>query len=330
MWGNFFKKNIIPSFDKPKPVNVDKIDQSFDLLRSTTAEVSAAAISAAKVLQDRLVASEHRFYRTIDSIEDFVLVKNGKGQWCTLNKFGQRIYGFHHAEYKGKTDLELAEMFPRLAKILKSCAESDVTVWESGEALRFETTVPCLKKCYDLDIIKTPTYYPDGTRREMIVVGRDMTEIKEKSKREKACFTALNSASDAIIIIDHRARIFFCNDKFLALFKLNNYQDTINKPLYDIIPDFPQYKYMWETVRANNIWVDSCPLKTLKIEDRPCECPHRLPTCVPESCLTHKMHINVLPMMNGAPVPIYYICTFKIGCALLPPPIRSPYYETSV
>ena len=103
--------------------------------------------------------------------------------------------------------------------------------------------------------------------------------------RQQACFGALNEASDSVAFIDNDANIFFCNDQFVKTFGYLCYRQIINRPLSEIVPDFTKYNEMWDVVRDNHPWV--------------------------KRCAKMKMKISVVPIMNGQPHPIYYICTFK-------------------
>lgn len=281
---NLFNKSTIPEFVQTS-IDIGAIDRSFEQLRLTAAGVSIAAVEAAKVLEERLEDSEYRFFQTINSIEDLVLIKDHEGRWKTLNRYGKHIFGFTGCEYLNKTDSELIYLFPNLKKALEKYSITDEEVWKSGVAARFELKIPCESGIYYFDCVKTPTY-DNGVPKELIIVGRDVTEVHMRSKREKACFSALNSASDAIVILDHNSNIFFCNDQFLSAFQLEDYQQAVGKQLTSLI-DITDFDYVWNEVQKNRTLTFQCP----KINKS----------------------INIIPMMNGQPKPIYYICTFRVA-----------------
>lgn len=105
--------------------------------------------------------------------------------------------------------------------------------------------------------------------------------LRMLNQRMKACFHALNSASDVIIILDSRGDIFFCNDMFINTFNLPDYTSCVGQPLEDVVGKLP--KRMWSLVQNNKIWKGKCD----------------------------GYDINIIPIMNGEPKPIYYTCTFK-------------------
>jgi PAS domain S-box-containing protein len=265
-------------------IDTCRLDSSLTLLRTTTIELSEAAVSAASVLQDRLRDSEFRFNSTIDHITDLVIIKDGDGKWKTMNRLGQEVFGWLHGEFYDKTDDQLAEEFPRFKDTMALCTKTDNIAWETSLSHRAEERVPSCSKDYLFDVIKTPVFHSDGTRKELIVIGRDVTEIREKQQRTKACFQALNSASDMIVIVDTSRRVFFCNDEFVERLNLTSYNDVVGERMQDVVPTISNVDEMWNTVESNQVWGGTAGSFTL----------------------------NILPVMNGAPKPIYYVCTLKV------------------
>lgn len=267
---------------QPAQIDVSQLDHSMNLLRSTAEEVSQAAVCAAKTLEEQLQFAELRFNSTIDHITDLVIVKDHAGRWKKLNKIGQEAFGWWHGEFYDKTDAELAQTFPHFKPTLDQCQLTDKQTWECRKSYRIEETIPDGVHYRVFDVVKTPVFNDDGTPKELIVIGRDVTEIREKQRRTKACFHALNSASDVIAIVDKQFNIFFCNDKFTEAFGLHDYNTCVGKPLENVVGKNVS-KSMWKTVQQNKTW-------TGKFDN---------------------YQLTVLPMMNGEPKPIYYVCTFK-------------------
>lgn len=271
-----FKQHI--EFEK------DRLEGSLQLLKKTTDEVSVAAVNAAVVLEQQLRDIECRFYSIIDIIDDLIIVKDGIGRWKALNKVGQELFGWYHGEYYNKTDHKLIALFPQMKDTLSKCILTDNAAWDLGRSNRGEEYITFGNSHRILDVIKTPVFNTDGTRKELIIVGRDMTEIIEKQRRNKACFHAMNSASDGIVIIDSKARIVFSNDEFNRRFGINDYEKILNKKMIDVLPWLVKYDDIWQQARKN---------KSIKIATE------------------EAGDILVMPMMNGLPKPIYFICTFK-------------------
>lgn len=277
----WLRKPVPTLSDDSTSIDIAQLDRSMHLLRTTTAEVSQAAVNAARTLEEQLQWAEFRFNSTIDHIDDLVIVKDGSGRWKTLNKIGQDAFGWHHGEYYDKTDLELAEAYPRYKATLLFCHKTDEIAWEMQKSFRVEEIIPDGTNQLIFDVVKTPVFNDDGTPKELIVIGRDVTESREKQRRMRACFHALNSASDVIAIIDKHGRIFFCNDRFTDAFGVVDYNSCVSQKLEDVVG--PIHPDMWETVQKNIAWTGPFGIYNL----------------------------NVFPMMNGEPKPIYHVCTFK-------------------
>jgi PAS domain S-box-containing protein len=274
--------------------DLKKLNDVSKMLKNTVSAVAEAAVEATRVLEERLRETEYRFFSTIDAIDDFVIIKDGYGRWKTVNKAGQEIFGWIHGEYYEKTDLQLARLFPLFTEALSMCAESDENAWEHKKTLRVQECIPYGiggHKCFD--ILKTPIFDEFGKRKEMIIVGRDITEELEKNRRMKASFIALNSISDLIIILDFRGNIFFCNDAFLITFNICSYESIVGKHVCDIL-NIPGFDEMWELISHNQKWDGECSGDSLYGENR-----------------ILSQDISVTPMMNGMPYPIYYICTLR-------------------
>jgi PAS domain S-box-containing protein len=276
--------NADTAFKQHIELEKDRLEASLQLLKKTTDEVSIAAVNAAIVLEQRLRDTEHRFYSTIDTIDDLVIIKDGDGRWKTVNKIGQELFGWYHGEHYNKTDRELIALFPQMKDTLSKCILTDDAAWDLGRSNRGEEYITFGNSYRILDVIKTPVFNADGTRKELIIIGRDMTEIIEKQRRNKACFHAMNSVSDGIVIIDSKARIVFSNDEFNRRFGINDYEKILNKKMIDVLPWLTKYDDIWQHARNN----DSIKIATEEAGD-----------------------ILVMPMMNGLPKPIYFICTFK-------------------
>ena len=262
----------------------NRLESSLQMLKRTTDDVSVAAVNAAVALEQQLKDSEYRFFSTIDMIDDIVIVKDGSGRWKTLNKTGQLLYGWSNLEYYRKTNCELVALFPHLKEILGKCTKTDGMAWEAGHAVHIEEHIIHDNKHKILHVVKTPVYNKDGSRKELIVVARDITEMVEKQRRNRACFHAMNSVSDGIVIIDAKMHVIFSNDTFNDKFGITDYRAVINKRICDILPWMSKYSSIWATAKKNI---------TVTFQSN------------------EAGNIIITPMMNGKPEPIYFICTFK-------------------
>ncbi len=284
----FFSKSSPPPINElPMPLDdhIEKVDSSFQLLRDATNQVAQAAIEASKNLEQRLIDIEYRFFSTIDAIEDFVIIKDGEGRWKTVNRAGQMLFKWIHGEYYDFTNEQLAEKYVIYSETLTKCSETDEVAWMSKKSSRSKECIPYGTEGYKwFDILKTPVFDEHGNRKDLITIGRDITEEIEKQRRMNAAFIALNSINDIIVILDFRAHIYFCNDAFLHQFGIDSYESVVGKHICNHLP-IAKYDEGWEIISSNREW-----------------------TC---DCMDESLEMHITPMMNGVSYPIYYICSIR-------------------
>lgn len=159
-------------------------------------------------------------------------------------------------------------MLSRLLRIHTACTPAPVTPNE--DLARLDASLDQLRKT----AIEVSNAAIDATKA-----------LEEEHSRTKACFLALNSASDGIVILDDKANIYFCNDEFLDQNNIDHYKNVLGLHVTEVLPHIPKFSTVWKNVRQNKTQTIKCPES--------------------ETVLT------IVPMMNGEPQPIYYVCTFK-------------------
>jgi diguanylate cyclase (GGDEF)-like protein/PAS domain S-box-containing protein len=135
-----------------------------------------------------------------ESNPDPVYFKDGEGRWLLANTSGLEVFHLTGKPYQGKTDAELAELaHPFYREAFLNCKVSDERAWSAATLSRDEEVVPLPEGGFRVfDVIKMPLFKPDGSRRGLMVLGREVTERKEAE-------TQLNSRSailDALISSD--------------------------------------------------------------------------------------------------------------------------------
>ena len=195
-----------------------------------------------------------------------------------------------------KTNEEISCLHNENTKEYIASAKHDMEAWESRTSVRYTHTFidPAGKTRY-FDMIKTPIYKHNGEPHEMIVVGRDITDILKAEQLNKAIVNALNGASDLILIIDKAGIITFCNARFLDVFGYDCHEEIENKPISIIKSEEHSdsfYSDLWEHVKANKPWAGEITNKSRSGQIIPC-------------------FTTIIPIMNGLPEPIYYISVMK-------------------
>jgi PAS domain S-box-containing protein len=128
---------------------------------------------------------EQQLSTLINSMVDFVCFKDGEGRWLKTNSFGLELFQLKNVDYKGKTDTELAEYSEFYRNALIYCQNySDRIAWESKTITRCEEVIPLPGGgTKTFDTIKHPLFHEDGSRKGLVVIGRDITEKKFAEER---------------------------------------------------------------------------------------------------------------------------------------------------
>ncbi|MBY0147258.1 ATP-binding protein [Neobacillus niacini] len=127
---------------------------------------------------------EKRLSTLINSMVDFVNFKDGDGRWIQSNEFGLKLFQLENVDYRGKKDSELAQYTDFYAEALQNCEVSDEETWERGTITRCEEVVPLPDGTSKIfDTIKVPLFHEDGSREGLVIIGRDITTLRQTEER---------------------------------------------------------------------------------------------------------------------------------------------------
>jgi PAS domain S-box-containing protein len=133
---------------------------------------------------DTTKEQEKRLSTLINSMVDFVNFKDGEGRWIQANDFGLKLFQLENVDYLGKKDSELAEYTEFYSEALKYCEVSDEETWENRIVTRCEEVVPLPDGTSKIfDTIKVPLFHEDGTREGLVIIGRDITTLRQTEER---------------------------------------------------------------------------------------------------------------------------------------------------
>lgn len=219
---------------------LSEIDDGLDKLKMTTKDVVEVAVKITQKLEkDEGQESHYRIYQIIDSMSDLVIIKDAVGRWKTLNVYGQKLFGMHHNEFYYKTNEELSQMFPQFEESFLHGKITDEQTWKWGISQRsIEKFVTKNKEVKYFDVIKNPVFNEHGLRKEIIVIGRDVTSSHKNDEIIQSCYLALNTSKTPTIILDSSLRFAFVNKKFVQEFGLEHYEEFIGKSFGDIFTNY--------------------------------------------------------------------------------------------
>ena len=194
---------------------------------------------------------------------DFVCIKDGDGTWLQINESAQKLMNLNEVHFRGKRDIDLVKDFPNMAEFYKKCWKTDEQTWKNRNATQFE------EQYYDdygvlrtFDVIKIPFYERDGSRKALLVLGKDITlgKVNEQELattiKELADFKFALDQSSIVAITDHRGKITYVNDKFCEISKFSR-DELIGKDHRILNSRYhPKqfFKEMWKTIRSGKVW----------------------------------------------------------------------------
>lgn len=157
-------------------------------------------ISEQKRAEEELRDVNTRLSVLINAAPDMICFKDGKSRWLEANATDLALFKLTNVDYRGKTDAELADFTdPIYRDAFLNCEKSDEAAWEKETISRGEEIIPLPEGGHTIyDVIKAPIFDWDGSRKGLIVFGRDITE---KKKAEQALYKRL-SELEALRTID--------------------------------------------------------------------------------------------------------------------------------
>ena len=211
----------------------------------------ARDITERKRAENALRESEEQLRNLIDAMPDFVCFKDGEGRWLVINDTSSQLFRLENVDYRGKKDSELAQASSILQGTFLTCQETDARTWEKRRLTRGEEMIPHpdgTTRTYD--VIKVPVFHPDGRRKGLVVLGRDITERKRaeealwKSEEKHRLF--FENATIGIIHYNNKGIITDVNDAIIATF--GSSRDKLVGLDIDDIPDKEFSKQVYKTL----------------------------------------------------------------------------------
>ncbi len=152
--------------------------------------------------EQAILESEERLSALINSTPDVICFKDGQGRWLVANHADLELFGLEDVDYQGKTDAELADhSLPLYRDAFLGCEQSDEAAWQAGSIYRTKETVPRPDgPGLVFDVIKVPLFEEDGSRKGLVVLGRDITneQILEDQLRQAQKMEAIGQLAGGV------------------------------------------------------------------------------------------------------------------------------------
>lgn len=201
--------------------------------------------------------AEQKLRTLIDNMPDVVLFKDGEGRWIEANHAAQEVFAVTPGMYRGRSDADIALKNPHLDYLLKRFQESDQVAWESGKPHRSdEILLDQDGRERVFDTIKAPIFQPDGSRRGLVIIGRDVTDRKQAERDLALAKQVFEHSAESIIVTDRNNCIVSVNPAFAHTTGYSAEEVIGKKPsvLRSGAHDNDFYAAMWSAILGKGNW----------------------------------------------------------------------------
>ncbi|WP_338785827.1 PAS domain S-box protein [Metabacillus sp. FJAT-53654] len=199
----------------------------------------------------------------INSMVDFVNFKDGDGRWTEANEFALKLFQIENVDYRGKKDSELADFSNFYGDALRYCEISDEEAWLKGEVSQCIEEIPMRDGTVKtFNTIKVPIFNENGTRKELVVLGRDVSDriaaerkLAESEQRYKSLF---EFNPELVYMIDLQGNLTNVNDHFYKYTGYNK-EDFLQKSVLSLIVENDRRRvseaYI-KVIKENKPWIN--------------------------------------------------------------------------
>ncbi|KHF41111.1 PAS domain-containing sensor histidine kinase [Halalkalibacter okhensis] len=167
-------------------------------------------------------AEKEKLETLINSMVDFVNFKDGQGRWTQANEFALKLFQIEHVDYVGKKDTDLAEYSEFYREAFYYCEASDEEAWQVGKVSRCIEQIPTPDgTTKTFDTIKVPIFHQDGSRKELVVMGRDITDqvqVEKKLEKSRQNYRSLVEFNpELVFILNREGHVLELNPQFKSM-----------------------------------------------------------------------------------------------------------------
>ena len=207
-----------------------------------------------RALRDR----EEQLRSLINAASDVICLKDSEGRWLEANKGYLELFAFSDLDYQGKAGAVLIDLAdPVYRDAMFTCQANDEKTWYAGKTMRFEEKIISpdgQEKIYD--VIKKSIFNKDGTRKGLLVLGRDNSGWKKHEAELQMLKAAVEQTVEGIVISDHGGTILYVNPAFE---QITGYDLTgIIGENFSILKsdqhDDRFYAEIWNNINQGKVW----------------------------------------------------------------------------
>lgn len=225
--------------ENQQPIGIASIATDISALKAAEEELRKYQNNLEKMVEERTEELEQErilLRNLIDSIPDLIFYKDSDSVYLGCNKACGLLYGRNVKDVIGKTDLDL---FSR--EIGEKFREDDKRILSQDKPVNLEewVTYPDGRKVL-LETLKLPFKNYEGETLGLIGISRDITERKQHEQKlaraEERSRSILESAPDAMLIVDDNAQITIVNEEVEKMFGYER-DELIGQEIEILVPE---------------------------------------------------------------------------------------------
>ncbi|HEY9810613.1 MAG TPA: PAS domain S-box protein [Halomicronema sp.] len=200
-------------------------EQLEELVAERTQELTAAMKKLGAEMEVRsrvesaLRASEEQLRTLINTTPDIIYFKDGNGRWLLANEAILQLFDLDVYQLIGRNDSELVQLSSFYHDYFINWAKTDENAWNNKKLSRaFEVITTSKGETKIYDVIKVPLFESNGTRKGLVVLGRDITQLKSTQEELVRLASIVESSDDAIIGTSPEGIIVSWNDGAEAIY----------------------------------------------------------------------------------------------------------------
>ncbi|MCW5203263.1 MAG: ATP-binding protein [Candidatus Electrothrix communis] len=150
-------------------------------------------ITQRKEAEAQMQGNYERLITFMETLPDAAFLKDGEGRWQLTNWTARDLFKIEGFSWQGRTDAELAEARPDWATAHLACIVSDREAWQAKKMfIEYEEVRGEDEQERVFEVRKMPLFFPDGRRRALVIIGRDITteRLAEKKLKKSEQFLA--------------------------------------------------------------------------------------------------------------------------------------------
>ncbi|WP_149029962.1 PAS domain S-box protein [Effusibacillus lacus] len=193
----------------------------------------------------------------VNALPDMVILKDGRGRWLEVNEAALRFFQLEKVGYRGKRASEICDPQNIFHEMLLACQDTDEQTWRAAETRNFERVVLKPDGTFQFfSVVKTPVFHPDGGRKGIVAIWRDITESKLAGDKLQLAEEMFENLTEGVMITDERGIIQSINPAFTIITGYSPEEVVGKTPrlLKSGRHEGSFYQTMWASIRETGQW----------------------------------------------------------------------------